>query len=88
MSRLCAQRARNRLGLMGASCPQTPGEYSARSNCKGTGFDGAVIDLGDSAPQGWEMTLATRIRRVPLAFDPATASDVRAGLPGLEPEVL
>jgi glutamate-ammonia-ligase adenylyltransferase len=34
------------------------------------------------------MTLADRIRRLPLAHDPAAAADLRASLPGLEPALL
>ncbi len=34
------------------------------------------------------MTLAARIRRLPLAHDPAAAADLRASLPGLGPETM
>ncbi|MFN6924143.1 MAG: glutamine-synthetase adenylyltransferase [Tabrizicola sp.] len=34
------------------------------------------------------MTLATRITRLPIAFDPAAAADIRADLPDLGPEVM
>jgi [glutamine synthetase] adenylyltransferase / [glutamine synthetase]-adenylyl-L-tyrosine phosphorylase len=34
------------------------------------------------------MSLAARIRRLPFAFDPAAAADVRTALPGLPPEVI
>ena len=33
------------------------------------------------------MTLAARITRQPIPFDPAAAADVRAGLPGFDPEL-
>ena len=33
------------------------------------------------------MTLAARITRQPIPFDPAAAADVRAGLPGFDPEM-
>ena len=34
------------------------------------------------------MTLAARITRTPIAFDPAAAADLRADLPGFAPEVM
>ncbi|WP_333817544.1 glutamine-synthetase adenylyltransferase [Tabrizicola sp.] len=34
------------------------------------------------------MTLAARITRLPIAFDPAAAADLRADLPGFAPEVM
>ncbi|MFN6952792.1 MAG: glutamine-synthetase adenylyltransferase, partial [Albidovulum sp.] len=34
------------------------------------------------------MTLARRIRRLPIPFDPAAAADLRADLPGFAPEVM
>jgi glutamate-ammonia-ligase adenylyltransferase len=45
------------------------------------------IDPHIPAPQGQEMSLAARIRRLPIAFDAAAAADVRAALPDLPAEV-
>jgi glutamate-ammonia-ligase adenylyltransferase len=45
------------------------------------------IDPHIPAPQGQGMSLAARIRRLPIAFDPAAAADVRAALPDLPAEV-
>jgi glutamate-ammonia-ligase adenylyltransferase len=49
---------------------------------------GWAVDPLAAPPQGRAMTLAARITRTPIPFDPAAAADLRAELPDFGPEVM
>lgn len=62
--------------------PQTPESIWEKGKQDGRGVDPFGV-----APQGSGMDLASRITRLPIAFDPTTAADFRANLDGFAPDI-